>query len=94
MAETALCPFCGWPVEAQPPVASDGNAALLAQLDSMMRVLQAIVDEREQGGLLELHPRAFAALDDAAPIVAEARSRPLAGRQGGGERRPEPRLSG
>jgi hypothetical protein len=61
---------------------------------SDIRVLQAIVDECEQGGLLALHPRATAGLDNSAPIVAGARSRPLAGRQGGGERRAEPRLSG
>lgn len=95
MAENGALPvFCGWPVEAQPPVTSDGHAALPAQLDSVMRVLQAIVDEREQGVLLALHPRTTAALNDAAPMVAGARSRPLAGRRGGGERRAEPRLSG
>jgi hypothetical protein len=40
-----------------------------------MRVLQALVEERERGGLLALHPRAAAALDDAAPIMAVRRDR-------------------
>jgi hypothetical protein len=59
MPETTPCPFCGWPVEAPSAVASGGSAALQAQLDSVMRLLQAIVDERERGCLLALHPRSI-----------------------------------